>query len=228
MTLGPSQPPTPSCILYIDVLGSHCSSSFNNHDGVIRVCVSKACISSKYSKCISAIKRILYITAMYTSSSSFVYLCFFLFTAMHVKSLAFCVWEWRRYTQYNTILQACADFEKTASTGGTKKTQLLQESALNGHFAYARITFLVRLPQVCELYTWRVALVGDLINFIAKTEPTCSVHKQYQLPTDMKRAEHGLTTRSFTNLHRISMSHTKSTCVQGVVWWKRKKTICNG
>jgi len=27
---------------------------------------------------------------------------FFLFTAMHVKSLAFCVWEWRRYTQYNT------------------------------------------------------------------------------------------------------------------------------
>jgi len=26
MTLGPSQPPTPSCILYIDVLGSHCSS----------------------------------------------------------------------------------------------------------------------------------------------------------------------------------------------------------
>ena len=27
MTLGPSQPPTPSCILYIDVLGSHCSSS---------------------------------------------------------------------------------------------------------------------------------------------------------------------------------------------------------
>jgi len=27
MTFGPSQPPTPSCILYIDVLGSHCSSS---------------------------------------------------------------------------------------------------------------------------------------------------------------------------------------------------------
>jgi len=23
---------------------------------------------------------------------------------------------------------------------------------LNGHFAYARITFLVRLPQVCKLY----------------------------------------------------------------------------
>jgi len=28
---------------------------------------------------------------------------FFLFTAMHVKSLAFCVWEWRRYTQYISI-----------------------------------------------------------------------------------------------------------------------------
>ena len=28
----------------------------------------------------------------------------FLFTAMHVKSLAFCVWEWRRYTiQFNSI-----------------------------------------------------------------------------------------------------------------------------
>jgi len=26
----------------------------------------------------------------------------FLFTAMHVKNLALCVWEWRRYTiQYN-------------------------------------------------------------------------------------------------------------------------------
>jgi len=30
----------------------------------------------------------------------------FLFTAMHVKSLAFCVWEWRRYSiQYNCQLQ---------------------------------------------------------------------------------------------------------------------------
>ena len=38
-----------------------------------------------------------------------------------------------------------------------------------------------------------------------------------------ERAEHSLTTRSFTYLHRISMSHTKSTCVQGVVWWKRKR-----
>jgi len=29
----------------------------------------------------------------------------FLFTAMHVKSLAFCVWEWRRYSiQYNMFM----------------------------------------------------------------------------------------------------------------------------
>ena len=69
---------------------------YNNHDGVIRVCVSKACISSKYSKCINAIKRILYTTAKYTASYCFVHLCFFLFTPKHVKSLAFCVLEWRR------------------------------------------------------------------------------------------------------------------------------------
>jgi len=67
---------------------------YNNHDGIIHACVLKAYISSKYSKCISAIKRILYTTAMYTiyyrkytkripytttniSSSSFVYLFFF-------------------------------------------------------------------------------------------------------------------------------------------------------
>jgi len=35
----------------------------------------------------------------------------FLFTAMHVKSLAFCVWEWRRYSiQYNTINISCLRF----------------------------------------------------------------------------------------------------------------------
>jgi len=44
----------------------------NNHDGVILVCALKACISSKYSKCMSATKRVLYTTAMYISSSSFV------------------------------------------------------------------------------------------------------------------------------------------------------------
>ena len=40
-----------------------------------------------------------------------------------------------------------------------------------------------------KLYPWRVAFVGDLINIIAMTEPTCSVHKQHQLPTDMKRGQ---------------------------------------
>jgi len=33
---------------------------YNNHNGNIHACVLKACISSKYSKCISAIKRIFY------------------------------------------------------------------------------------------------------------------------------------------------------------------------
>jgi len=60
MTLGPSQPPTPYAVytsMYLEVIAVlHC----NNHDGVIHTCVLKACISSKYSKCISTIKRILY------------------------------------------------------------------------------------------------------------------------------------------------------------------------
>jgi len=49
---------------------------YNSYDGDIYACVLKACISSKYSKCINAIKRIFYTTAMYIPSSSFVYLCF--------------------------------------------------------------------------------------------------------------------------------------------------------
>jgi len=63
-------------------------TDYNNQDCVIHACVLKACISSKYSKYISIIKRILYTTTRYISSSSFVFL-FFLFTAMHVKNLAF-------------------------------------------------------------------------------------------------------------------------------------------
>jgi len=38
---------------------------YNNYDGDIHACVLKACISSKYSKGISAIKRILYTAAKY-------------------------------------------------------------------------------------------------------------------------------------------------------------------
>jgi len=80
---------------------------YNNHDGVIHACVLKAFISSKYSKCISAIKRSLYYRNVYILDSFRVFV-FFLFTAMHVKSLAFCVWEWRRYTmQYICNLHKC-------------------------------------------------------------------------------------------------------------------------
>ena len=61
---------------------------YNNHDGDIHVCVIKACISSKCSKCINAIKRILYTTAMYISSSSFVYLCISLCSDACLKSSA--------------------------------------------------------------------------------------------------------------------------------------------
>jgi len=61
--------------MYLEVIAV---PHYNNHDGVIHTCVLKNVLKSlyfiKYSKCSSAIKRILYITAMYTSSSSFVYL----------------------------------------------------------------------------------------------------------------------------------------------------------
>jgi len=42
MTLGPSQPPTPSCILYIDVLEVTAVLHYNNHDGVIHACVLRS------------------------------------------------------------------------------------------------------------------------------------------------------------------------------------------
>jgi len=61
---------------------------YNNHDGVIHACVLLACISSKYSKYISAIKRILSTTAMYISSSSFMHLCISLYCDACLKSSA--------------------------------------------------------------------------------------------------------------------------------------------
>jgi len=61
---------------------------YNNYDGDIHACVLKACISSKCIKCISAIKRTLYTTAMYISSSFLVYLCFSLYCDACVKSSA--------------------------------------------------------------------------------------------------------------------------------------------
>jgi len=59
--------------------------------GNIHACVLKTCISSKYSKCISAIKRIPYTTAMHISSSSFVYFCFSLYYDACLKSSVLCV-----------------------------------------------------------------------------------------------------------------------------------------
>jgi len=56
---------------------------YNNYDGDIHVCVLKACISSKYSKSISAMKRILYTTAMYISCLLSC-ICVFLFTAVNL------------------------------------------------------------------------------------------------------------------------------------------------
>jgi len=61
--------------MYLEVIAVH----YNNYDGDIHACVLKACISSKYGKCISAIKCILYTTSMYTPLSSFVYSCFSLY-----------------------------------------------------------------------------------------------------------------------------------------------------
>jgi len=74
---------------------------YNNYDGNIHACVLKACISAKYSKCISAIKRILYATAVHISSSSFVYLRSSLFCDACLKSSVLRV---RVKTLHNTII----------------------------------------------------------------------------------------------------------------------------
>jgi len=64
---------------------------YHNHDGVIHACISTNALapSSVYSilpQCI----RSHFLSCICVFS--------FLFTAMHVKCLAFCVWEWRRYS----------------------------------------------------------------------------------------------------------------------------------
>ena len=71
--------------MYLEVIAVH----YNYYDGNIHACVLKAC---KCSKCISAIKRILYTTAVYISLSSFVYLCFSLYCDVCLN-LALCMWE---------------------------------------------------------------------------------------------------------------------------------------
>ena len=79
---------------------------YNNHDGVFHACALKSVWKSLYfikvRNCISAIKRTLYYRHVYILVFFRVLAFPFLFTAMHVKNLALCVWEWRRYTiQYN-------------------------------------------------------------------------------------------------------------------------------
>jgi len=68
---------------------------------------SLLCVSEKLvfhqSKCISAIKRKLSITAMYISSSSFVYLCFPSYCDACLKSSALCVGVKTLRTQYNNV-----------------------------------------------------------------------------------------------------------------------------
>ena len=81
--------------MYLEVIAVH----YNNYDGVIHACVLKACVSSKYSKCISAIKRILSTTAMCIYPRHLSCINLFHVTAMHVWSLAPCVWGWRPNTK---------------------------------------------------------------------------------------------------------------------------------
>ena len=73
LVIGPSRPPTPSCILQIDVFGK--SSQYYI---IISMMTSFMHMSQKLvlhqSKCICAIKRILSTTAMYVSLSAFMYL----------------------------------------------------------------------------------------------------------------------------------------------------------
>ena len=73
MTFGPSQPPTPSSIFI-----NRCTWKSSQYYIVISRMTSFIRISQKLvlhqSKCICAIKRILSTTAMYVSSSSFMYL----------------------------------------------------------------------------------------------------------------------------------------------------------
>ena len=78
---------------------------YNNHDGVIHVCALKACVSSEYSKCITAIKRMLpplYYRHVYILVFFHVqYLCISCYCETCLKSSALRVGV---KTLYNTIL----------------------------------------------------------------------------------------------------------------------------
>jgi len=100
MTFGPSQPPTPSSIFI-----NRCTWKSSQYYIVISRMTSFIRISQKLvfhqRKCICAIKRILSTTAMYVSSSSFMYLRISCYCdACKFKRLA-CGSD--DVTQYNTI-----------------------------------------------------------------------------------------------------------------------------
>jgi len=103
------------------------------------------CISSKYSKCISAIKRILYTTAMYISSSSFVYLCFSLYCGACWKSSALRV---RVKTLHNTYIKHVAMQKREWMRNRNENTQVKPKRAT---FIAARFhsTLLSKGKQFC-------------------------------------------------------------------------------
>ena len=91
---------------------------YNNHGGVIHACVLKACISSKQSKCISAIKRIYSILPLSIHPRLLSCICVFFFLycdacqkssvlRVGVKTLdganAFTVLWWNTSVTHNTI-----------------------------------------------------------------------------------------------------------------------------
>ena len=61
---------------------------YDNYDGNIHACVLKSCISSKYNKCIRAIKRMLSTTTNVYTSSSYMYLCISLYCDACLQSSA--------------------------------------------------------------------------------------------------------------------------------------------
>jgi len=143
----------------------------------------------------------------------------------HVKTFA---QNGQKWLQVYSSLQTLGNYLLRDIYKLVQISRRLPRQAAQKNSATARISF-ERSSCICPHYVLstlapgvqfiplRVTLPGHRINIIAMTEPTLSAHKQYQLPTDMKREEHGLTTRSFTNLYRISMTNTNSTCAQGSV-----------
>jgi len=108
---------------------------YNNYDADNHACVLKACISSKYSKCISAIKRILHTTAMYISSSSFVYLCFSLYCDACLKCSVLRVGV---KTLHNTIIIKLSSMLERAAIRALEQQQEEEEDGEIRMFAAAK------------------------------------------------------------------------------------------